>query len=64
MVFELLENASLDELIELSHEDTEWEDKHSNSSKERQRMDSLAHAEEYREQYSDVLRVMERMAHD
>lgn len=60
-IYKLLENATLDELIELSHEDSEWDAKHKYYSKERQQMDSLAHIEEYKEQYHDVLKVMERM---
>ena len=60
-IYKLLENATLDELIELSHEDSEWNAKHKYYSKERQQMDSLAHAEEYKEQYHDVLQIMERM---
>ena len=60
-IYKLLENATLDELIELSHEDSEWDAKHKYYSKERQQMDSLAHIEEYKEQYHDVLQIMERM---
>lgn len=57
----ILENAPLDELIKISHEDAEWADKSRGYSKEQQRMDSLAHASEYRVQYADVLEMMERM---
>ncbi len=60
-VYKFLENASLEELIELSHEDTEWERKHGYFYKPDQRMDSTRHAEEYKEQYRDALIVMERM---
>jgi len=60
-VYKLLENASLDELIQLSHEDSEWIKKHVYYGKADQRMDSMAHLEEYKEQYRDVLRVMEGM---
>lgn len=60
-VYVILENASLDELIELSHEDAEWESKHLFYSKCEQKMDSLARIDEYKEQYRDVLRVMERL---
>jgi uncharacterized phage-associated protein len=58
-VFAFLKNASLDELIDLSHEDTEWEEKHIYYAKKDQRMDPMRHVEEYKEQYSDALRVME-----
>ena len=58
-VYCLLQNADIEELIEISHEDSAWEEKHGYYSKTKQRMDSLAYAEEYKEQYRDVLRVME-----
>ena len=61
-VFMLFKNASLDELIDLSHEDSEWEAKHGFYAKKDQLMDSVSRASEYREQYADVLRVMENMA--
>ena len=61
-IYKLLESASLDELIQLSHEDTEWINKHSYYQKSEQRMDSMAHVEEYKKQYGDVLQVMARMA--
>ena len=54
-------NASLDELIEMSHEDSEWLDKHSFYKKEDQRMDSMERVEEYRAQYADMIKVLERM---
>lgn len=57
----VLRNATLDELIEISHEDSEWISKHGHYNKEDQKMDSLSKADEYREQYADILKVMERM---
>lgn len=60
-IYRILENAPLDELIEISHEDSEWMLKHTGYAKDKQKMDSLAHAAEYREQYADVLEMMERM---
>lgn len=59
--YKAFKNASIDELIELSHEDSEWERKHSGWSKADQKMDSLSHADEYKEQYADMLHVMELM---
>lgn len=53
--------AELDELIELSHEDSEWEAKHGYHKKNDQRMDSMKHKEEYKEQYADMVKVLERM---
>ena len=56
------QNASIDELIELSHEDSEWEKKHAFYRKQDQKMDSLAHIDEYRKQYADIVTVLDRMA--
>ncbi len=61
-IFAFLRNATLDELIEISHEDSEWQGKHSNYSKADQIMDSVSHADEYRQQYADALKVMEGMS--
>lgn len=60
-IFIILKNAPLDELIEISHEDSEWQEKYSGYSKESQRMNSLAHALEYQSQYADVIQMMEHM---
>lgn len=56
-----LENATLEELIEISHEDSEWGAKHSFYSKKDQKMDSLSKADEYKTQYKDMLTVLDRM---
>lgn len=55
----ILQNASLDELIELSHEDREWEEKCNGYYRQEQEMDSLKYAAEYAEQYGDILHIME-----
>lgn len=60
-LYAVLANASLDELIEISHEDEAWQEKHTYYAKENQRMDSLSHLVEYQEQYRDIIKVMERM---
>lgn len=60
-IFNLLENATIDELIELSHEDDAWASKHTHYFKDSQKMDSLDYASEYKEQYADVLLLMEKM---
>lgn len=60
-IYKMLENATLDELIELSHEDSEWVDKQRYYKKSGQKMDSLAHIGEYQTQYRDVIKVMDRM---
>lgn len=60
-IYDIFENADIDELIAISHEDPEWERKNRFYRKEDQRMDSLSHIEEYREQYADIIRVMDGM---
>ena len=60
--FIAFQNASIDELIELSHEDSEWKAKHAYYDKRDQKMDVLAHADEYRQQYGDIVTVLDRMA--
>lgn len=61
-IYKIFENASIDELIELSHEDNEWENKRIyHMRKEDQKMDSLSHVDEYKEQYHDIIKVMDRM---
>lgn len=60
-IYKAFQNATLDELIELSHEDSEWIDKHIFYQKKDQQMDSMAHKEEYAEQYADMIKVLERM---
>lgn len=60
-IFKAFRSASLDELIEMSHEDSEWMDKHDYYRKEDQRMDSMSRIDEYKEQYADMIKVLERM---
>lgn len=60
-IYKAFRNATLDELIELSHEDSEWIDKHSYYQKDDQKMDSMARKEEYAKQYADMVKVLERM---
>lgn len=59
--YNAFKNAPLEDLIELSHEDNEWICKHGYYDKEDQKMDSMSRAEEYKQQYADVLKIMERM---
>ena len=58
-VYKILMNATLEELVEISHEDNEWRVR--NPHRENQRMDSLSRVEEYRKQYADILKIMDRM---
>lgn len=60
--FIVFKNATLDELIALSHEDEAWSEKASFYKKEDQKMDSISKVDEYKKQYSDVIKVMYRMA--
>ena len=58
-IYKVLMNASLDELIEISHEDSEWQAR--NPQRDNQRMNSLAHVDEYSRQYADMLKIMDKM---
>ena len=58
-VYKVLRNASIEELIEISHEDSEWQAR--NPQRDNQRMNSLAHVDEYSRQYADMLKIMDRM---
>ena len=60
-IYQALQNASLEELIEISHEDSEWERKSGFYKKEDQKMDSLKNVDEYRDQYKDMLIILDRM---
>lgn len=60
-IFKIFSGATLDELIELSHEDSEWAEKHNYYKKEDQIMDSMSRKEEYANQYADIIKILERM---
>ena len=60
-IYVVLHNATLDDLFELSHQDGEWEDKHSYYKKEDQIMDTESRLEEYKKQYADIITLMEGM---
>ena len=60
-IYAIFQNASLDELIELSHEDSEWIGKRGYFKKTDQCMNSLAYAAEYAAQYKDIIKVMDRL---
>lgn len=59
--YKVCENATLDELIELSHEDEEWIAKHEGYTRKEQEMDNASRKEEYAVQYADMVRIMEGM---
>jgi hypothetical protein len=54
-------NSDIDELIQLSHEDPEWIDKHIYYHKKDQEMDSIGRLAEYRKKYSQIVQVLDRM---
>ena len=60
-VYKAFRNGTLDELIELSKEDSEWGDKHNYDRKDDRKMNLMVHKEEYAKQYADMVKVLERM---
>jgi uncharacterized phage-associated protein len=63
-----LENAYIDELIDLSHEDAEWDrvfnfknERGRYATKEEQKMDSLRLQSEYKQQYKNFIWALERL---
>lgn len=61
-LFIILQNADIDELIKLSHQDPEWEKRHRFYGKKDQIMDTKSHLKDYQKQYADVIQLMENMA--
>lgn len=51
-----LRNADVYELVDISHQDREWGIRNNTDN---QKMDSLSRASEYREQYKDIIKMME-----
>jgi len=54
-------NATIDELIELSHEDVEWQNRSNFYNKEHQKMDSLKFKKQYKKQYEDIVKMLDRV---
>ena len=54
-VYFMLQNASVDDLIDLSHEDDEWDMKNIQRKKAEQQMDFMPHIDTYKKQYADAL---------
>lgn len=61
-VYSVFKDAPIDELIEIDHEDSEWIEKHQYVTLQEQKMDTFAKREEYKEQYADIVKVLDRMA--
>lgn len=55
----VLKDAPLDKLIELSHQDPSWKEKHNGYTLEEQIMTPLKYLEDYKNRYKDVLQLME-----
>lgn len=60
--FKAFKSADLDELIALSHEDDAWKEKAMYYRKPDQKMDMAVDIAKYKEQYGDIVRVLDRMA--
>lgn len=60
--FKAFKSADLDELIALSHEDDVWKEKAMYYRKPDQKMDMAVDIAKYKEQYGDIVRVLDRMA--
>lgn len=60
-IYNILYNATIDELIQISHEDIEWVNKNTGNSKLLQEMNSIKNYELYKEQYKDVLLLMDKI---
>ena len=59
-IYIMLKNASLDELIDISHEDDEWKNKRASyKTYDEQKMDSLKNIDIYKKQYADALKIMD-----
>ena len=56
------QNASLEELIEIDHEDPAWIEKKDNYRKADQVMDTMRYAEDYKTRYADMVKVLDRIA--
>ena len=59
-IFDIFANAPIEDLIELSHEDSEWQEKIKGRNLAEQKIDSMSRAGEYREQYADIIEYMVR----
>ncbi|MDR0930428.1 MAG: SocA family protein [Clostridiales bacterium] len=57
-IYNILKSASIDDLIELSHEDDEWQEKSRATQKTQQKMNFMKNAIVYKERFSDALKYM------
>ena len=59
-IYKACYSADINELIALSHEDPEWKERPPVGNKSQQ-MDSMRHADEYKKQYGDFIKILDRM---
>ncbi len=60
LIYDIFKEASLDELIEMSHEDNEWQEKVGHYRLEDEKMDSMSRVKEYEKQYADIVEYIDR----
>lgn len=60
-IYEIFAEAPIEDLIELSHEDSEWQEKIHGKTLSEQKINSMSRIAEYREQYADIIEYMDRM---
>lgn len=60
-LFYVLKNADIYKLMDLSHEDPEWIAKSRYYNKQDQIMDTVSRLDDYKEQYADIIRLMDGM---
>ena len=59
--YKAFENAPLEELIEIDHEDPAWIEKKDEYRKADQAMDSMRYAEDYKVRYADMVKVLDQI---
>lgn len=60
--FIAFQNASLEELIAIDHEDPAWLEKKDNYRKADQVMNTIGYAEEYKVRYADMVKVLDKIS--
>ncbi len=60
-MFLALKDAPIEELIEIDHEDPEWQEKNVYVKKSEQLMDKKHYLDDYKTRYNDFLTILERM---
>jgi len=60
-LYKAFENADIDEIIEIDHEDDAWQEKSKCITFEEQKIDTLKYKEKYKVQYADMIKVLNRM---